>query len=149
LLSGKGRIIRIKSLKCLLAHSEWSFDSEILETKNATLFAIDSASLTLCVAIKNHILIYKIHLNPRPYPYTLKHELNAPQNISYLDISILKINNNEEQILWYGYSSTFIAQRIDQQCESVVLLRDEDPTLQVLRERSIDILRVIPITSSY
>ncbi len=149
LLSGKERIIRIKLLQCLLERSEWTFDSEIVETKNATLFAVNPISLTLCVAVKNRLLIYKIHSNPRPYPYTLKHELNTTQNITYLDISTLKINNNEEKILWYGYSSTFIAQRLDQQCPSVTLLRDEDPTLKVLRERSIDILRVIPITSIF
>jgi hypothetical protein len=37
--------------------------------------------------------------------------------------------------------------RIDQQSSSVVLLRDNDPTLQIFREQPIEILRVIPVIS--
>ncbi|CAF4887707.1 unnamed protein product [Rotaria sp. Silwood1] len=148
MLSGKERIIRITPLKCLLTQSQSSWDGKILETKNATAFTVNSTSLTLCVAIKNRLLLYKIHSNPRPYPYTLIHDLYTTQTPTYLELSILKINNNEEEILWYGYSSIFIAQQIDQQCPSFALLRDIDLTLQVFRKLPIDILRVIPVTSS-
>ena len=147
ILSGKERMIRIKSFERLLDHSQSPFDSKIPETKNATLFAVDPTSLTLCVAIKNSLFVYKIYSKPQPYPYTRIYELNTTQIVTYLEISMLKINNNEEQILWYGYLSTFIAQRIDRQSPSVVLLRDKDPTLKVFRERPMGILRVIPLTS--
>ncbi|CAF4051153.1 unnamed protein product, partial [Rotaria sp. Silwood2] len=148
MLSGKERMIRIKPLKCLLTQSEPSWNGKILETKNATLFAVNSTSLTLCVAIKNRLLLFKIHSNYRPYPYTLIHDLSTTQIITYLEISILKINNSEEEILWYGYSSTFMAQPIDQQCPSFTLIRDTDPTLQIFRKLPIDILRVVPVTNS-
>jgi hypothetical protein len=46
-------------------------------------------------------------------------------------------------MLWYGFSSTFMAQRIDQQqSSSIVLLRDKD-----LKEQSMEIIRVIPVIS--
>lgn len=147
MLSGKERLIQIKSLEGLLTDLQSSLDSKIRETKHATSFAINSLSLTLCVAIKNRLLFYKIHAHPRPYIYTLVHEFNVNQDLTYLEISILKINDIDEEILWYGYSSTFMAQRIDQQCPSVVLLRDTDPTLQAFRELSIGIVRVIHVKS--
>jgi hypothetical protein len=40
-----------------------------------------------------------------------------------------------------------VAQRLDQQCSSISLLRDEDPTLQVFRDRPIEALHVVPVTS--
>jgi len=147
ILCGKERVIRIKSVERFLDRSSSSFDSKIPERKNATLFSVHPISLTLCIAIKNHLFIYKIHSNPQPYPYTLIQELETIQNVTYLQISLLKINNNQEQILWYGYSSIFMAHRIDQQSSSIVLLRDNDPSLQIFRQQPIEILRVIPVMS--
>ncbi|CAF3482214.1 unnamed protein product [Rotaria socialis] len=148
MLSGKECMIRIKSLQCLLARSPPSLDSEIPETKNATLFTTNSISLTLCVAVKNRILCYKLHSKPQQYPYTLIHELNTVQSVSYLELSILKVNKNEEEILWYGDSSTCMAQKVAHQSPSVVLLRDTDRTLEMFRKLPIVILRVIPVTNS-
>ncbi|CAF3098211.1 unnamed protein product [Rotaria sp. Silwood2] len=45
-----------------------------------------------------------------------------------------------------GYPSAFVAQRLDQQCPSVSLLRDEDPTLESFRDRPIEPLCVVPVT---
>ncbi|CAF2114638.1 unnamed protein product [Rotaria magnacalcarata] len=148
MLSGKECMIRIKSLQRLLVRSSSSLDSEIPETKNATLFTTNSISLTLCVAVKNCILCYKLHSNPQQYPYTLIHELNTTQNVSYLELSILKVNKNEEEILWYGDSSACMAQKVGHQSPSVVLLRDTDRTLEMFRKLPIVILRVIPVTNS-
>lgn len=39
--------------------------------------------------------------------------------------------------------------KIDQQSSSIVLLRDQDQTLQLLREQSMEILRLIPIISLF
>ena len=64
-----------------------------------------------------------------------------------MELSTINIDQIEQQILWYGYPSTFVAQRLDQQCPSVSLLRDEDPTLQFFRDRPIEALRVVPVTS--
>ncbi|CAF4400534.1 unnamed protein product, partial [Adineta steineri] len=108
ILSGKERMIRIKSVEHLLNHSESPFDSKIPETKNATLFTIEPVSLTLCVAIKNCLCIYKIYSRPQPYSYKHICDLHTTQIVTYLDISILEINNDKERILWYGYSSTFM-----------------------------------------
>jgi hypothetical protein len=145
MLSGKERVIRIKSVERFLALSPSSFDSKISETKNTILFSVHPISLTICVAIKNRLSIYKIHSNPLPYPYTLIQEFNITQNVTYLEISLLKIDNNEEQILWYGYASTFFMHRIGQQPSNIILLRDKDPSLQIFRDSSIEILRVIPV----
>ncbi|CAF4618269.1 unnamed protein product, partial [Rotaria sp. Silwood2] len=46
-----------------------------------------------------------------------------------------------------GYPSAFVAQRLDQQCPSVSLLRDEDPTLESFRDRPIEPLCVVPVTN--
>jgi hypothetical protein len=146
-LAGKQRTIRLQSFKSLLDHPLSSFDSKLIETKNATTFALEGTSLTLCVAIKNRILIYQLFSTPRPYHYSLIRELNIIQNVTYLDVSTVSINQTEQQILWYGYPSSFVAQRLDQQCASVSLLRDEDPTLQFFRDRPIEALRVVPVTS--
>jgi hypothetical protein len=147
ILSGKERMIHIKSLDRLLDRSQSPLDIKIPGTKNTTLFAVDPISLTLCVAVKNCLFVYKIYSKPQPYPYTRIFELNTTQIVTYLEISMLKINNRDEEILWYGYLSTFMAQRIDRQSPSIALLRDKDPTLKSLCERSMGILRVIPITS--
>jgi hypothetical protein len=40
-----------------------------------------------------------------------------------------------------------MAHRIDQQSSSIVLLRDNDPSLQIFRQQPIEILRVIPVIS--
>ncbi|CAF1261292.1 unnamed protein product [Adineta steineri] len=148
ILSGKERMIRIKSVEHLLNHSESPFDSKIPETKNATLFTIEPISLTLCVAIKNCLCIYKIYSRPQPYSYTHICDLHTTQIVTYLDISILEINNDKERILWYGYSSTFMAQRLDQQSLSISLLRDKDPSLKIFCERPMEILRVISVKNS-
>lgn len=42
-----------------------------------------------------------------------------------------------------------MAHRIDQQSSSIVLFRDQDQTLQILREQSMEIIRVIPIKSLF
>ena len=144
ILSGKERVIRIKSFERFLNYSESSFDSKISEKKNINLFTVHPITLTLCFAIKNRIFIYKIHSNPQPYPYTYLHEFNINQNITYLEISLLKINNLNEQILCFGYSSTFMAYGIDQQSSSILLLRDKDLTIHISNE----IVRVIPVISS-
>ena len=146
-LAGKQRTIRLQSLKSLLEHPLSTLDSKIIETKNATAFAVHSTSLILCVAIKNRILVYQLFSTPRPYHYSFLREFNTVQNITYLDISTIQINQVEQQVLWYGYPSTFVAQRLDQQCQSVSLLRDEDPTLQFFRDRPIEALRVVPVAS--
>ena len=99
------------------------------------------------MAIKNRILIYQLFSTGRPHHYSLLRELNTIQNVTYLEISTLSINQIEQQILFYGYPSTFVAQRLDQQGPSVSLLRDEDPTLQFFRDRPIEALRVVPVTS--
>ena len=149
ILSGKERVIRIKSLDRFLDRSESSFDSKISDKKNVTLFTVHPVTLTLCFAIKTRIFIYKIHSNPQPYPYTFLNELNANQNISYLEVSLLKLNENNEQILWYGYSSTFLAYGIDQQSSSIILLRDKDLRIPISRDQSNEISRVIPVISQY
>ena len=146
-LSGKQRTIRLQSLKALLDHPSSSSDSKIVETKNATTFAAHSTSLILAVAIKNRILVYQLFSTPKPYHYSFIKEFNIIQNVTYLEISAININQSEQQILWYGYPSTFVAQRLDQQSSSVSLLRDEDPTLQFFRDRPIEALRVVPVTS--
>ncbi|CAF1605265.1 unnamed protein product, partial [Adineta ricciae] len=148
ILSGKERMIRIKSFKHFLDHSSSSLDTKIPESKNATVFAIDPQSLTLCVAIKNGINVYKIFAKPQPYPYKHLCDLHTTQIITYLDISTLKINNQDERVIWYGYASTFLAQRIDKQYPSVELLREKDPTLKYLLERNLEILRVIVVKNS-
>jgi hypothetical protein len=148
-LAGKQRTIRLQSLKSLLEHPLSTLDSKIVETKNATTFAVHSTSLILCVAIKNRILVYQLFSTPRPYHYSFIREFNTIQNVTYLEILTLNINQIEQQILWYGYPSTFVAQRLDQQCPSVSLLRDEDPTLQFFRDRPIESLRVVPVTSKF
>ena len=104
--------------------------------------------MILCVAIKNRILVYQLFSTSRPYHYSFIREFNTIQNVTYLEISTININQIEQQILWYGYPSTFVAQRLDQQCPSVSLLRDEDPTLQFFRDRPIEALRVVPVTNS-
>ena len=147
-LAGKQRTIRLQSLKSLLENPLQTLDSKIIETKNATTFAVHSTSLILCVAIKNRILIYQLFSTQRPYHYSYIRELNIIQNVTYLEISTININHIEQQILWYGYPSTFVAQRLDQQCSSVSLLRDEDPTLQFFRDRPIEALRVVPVNNS-
>ena len=147
-LAGKQRTIRLQTLKSLLEHPLSTLDSKIIETKNATTFAVHSTSLMLCVAIKNRILIYQLFSTPRPYHYSFIRELNIIQNVTYLEISTIVINQIEQQILWYGYPSAFVAQRLDQQCPSVSLLRDEDPTLQFFRDRPIEALRVVPVTNN-
>ncbi|CAF1026594.1 unnamed protein product [Adineta steineri] len=147
-LAGKQRTIRLQSLKTLLEHPLSSLDSKMIETKNATTFTVHSTSLILCVAIKNRILIYQLFSTPKPYHYSYMRELNIIQNVTYLEILTININQCEQQILWYGYPSTFIAQRLDQQSSSVSLLRDEDPTLQFFRDRPIEALRVVPVTNS-
>ncbi|CAF1093687.1 unnamed protein product [Adineta ricciae] len=147
-LSGKQRTIRLQSLKALLDHPSSSSDSKIVETKGATTFAAHSASLILAVAIKNRILVYQLFSTPKPYHYSFIKEFNIIQNVTYLEISTININQSEQQILWYGYPSTFVAQRLDQQSSSVSLLRDEDPTLQFFRDRPIEALRVVPVTTS-
>ncbi|CAF2991654.1 unnamed protein product [Rotaria sp. Silwood2] len=147
-LAGKQRTIRLQSLKSLLEHPLSPLDSKIIETKNATTFTVHSTSLVLCVAIKNRILVYQLFSTPKPYHYSFIREFNIIQNVTYLEISTININQTEQQILWYGYPSTFIAQRLDQQCPSVSLLRDEDPTLQFFRDRPIEALRVVPVTNS-
>ncbi|CAF2598432.1 unnamed protein product [Rotaria sp. Silwood2] len=48
-----------------------------------------------------------------------------------------------------GYPSAFVAQRLDQQCPSVSLLRDEDPTLESFRDRPIEPLCVVPVTTTW
>ena len=146
-LAGKQRTIRLQSLKTLLEHPLSTTDSKIIETKYATTFALHAASLMLCVAIKNRILIYQLFTTSRPYHYSFLRELNIIQNVTYLDLCTIQINQVEQQILWYGYPSAFVAQRLDQQSSSVSLLRDEDPTLQFFRDRPIDALRVVPVTS--
>ncbi|CAF1604998.1 unnamed protein product [Adineta ricciae] len=148
ILSGKERMIRIKSFKHLLDHSSSSLDTKIPESKNATVFAIDPQSLTLCVAIKNCIHLYKIFAKPQPYPYKHLCDLHTTQIITYLDISTLKINKQDERVIWYGYASTFLAQRIDKQYPSVELLREKDPTLKYLLGRNLEILRVIAVKNS-
>ena len=147
LLSGKERIIRIKSLDRFLEHSESSFDSKISERKNINQYSVHSTTLTLALIIKTRIFIYKINSNPQPYPYTYLNEINPNQNISYLDILLLNINENEEQILCYGYSSTFLCYSIDQQGNSLMLFKDKDLILSASHEPSNEILRVIPIIS--
>ncbi|CAF3715488.1 unnamed protein product [Rotaria socialis] len=147
-LAGKQRTIRLQSVKSLLDHPLSSLDSKIIETKNATTFAVHSTSLVLCVAIKNRILVYQLFSTPKPYHYSFIREFNIIQNVTYLEISTININQSEQQILWYGYPSTFVAQRLDQQCPSVSLVRDEDPTLQFFRDRPIEALRVVPVTNS-
>ena len=147
-LAGKQRTIRLQSLKSLLEHPLSTLDSKIVETKNATTFSVHSTSLILCVAIKNRILVYQLFSTPRPYHYSFIREFNIIQNVTYLEISTININQIEQQILWYGYPSTFIAQRLDQQSSSVSLLRDEDPSLQFFRDRPIEALRVVPVTNS-
>ena len=144
MLCGRERIIRIKSLEYLLTHSQSALDSEIPETKNATLFATNPTSLILCVAIKNRLLLYKIHSNPRPYMYTLTEEINTTQNITCLEISMLKMKNSEDEILWYAHTSTLMVQKIGQQGPSTVFLKDSEP---IFHERFIEILRVVPVTS--
>lgn len=146
-LAGKQRTIRLQTLKSLLEHPLSTLDSKIIETKNATTFAVHSTSLMLCVAIKNRILIYQLFSTPRPYHYSFIRELNVIQNVTYLEISTIVINQTEQQILWYGYPSAFVAQRLDQQSSSVSLLRDEDPTLQFFRDRPIEALRVLPVNN--
>ena len=148
-LAGKQRTIRLQAFKSLVEHPLSSLDSKILETKNATTFALHSSSLILCVAIKNRILIYQLFSSstPRPCHYSFLRELNIIQNVTYLEVSTLSLNQLEQQILFYGYPSTFVAQRLDQQGPSVSLLRDEDPTLQFFRDRPIEALRVLPVTS--
>jgi hypothetical protein len=148
ILSGKERIIRIKSFERFLNHSESSFDSKISDKKNINFFTVHPITLTLCFAIKNRIFIYKIHSNPQPYPYTYMNELNTNQTITYLEISLLKINNINEQILCFGYSSTFMTYGIDQQSSNIILLRDKDLALQISREQSNEIIRVIPVIDS-
>lgn len=147
MLSGKEHIIRIKSFESVLTRSESLLEGEIPETKNATAFASNAGSLNLCVAVKNRILFYKIHSYPQPYLYTLVRELDTIQNVMYLEMSTLQINNNEEEILWFGYSSTFMAQNLDHQSSATILLRDTDPTLRIFQNVSIEVLRVIPVTS--
>ncbi|CAF3841431.1 unnamed protein product [Rotaria magnacalcarata] len=147
-LAGKQRTIRLQSVKSLLDHPLSSLDSKIIETKNATTFAVHSTSLVLCVAIKNRILVYQLFSTPKPYHYSFIREFNIIQNVTYLEISTINITQSEQQILWYGYPSTFVAQRLDQQCPSVSLVRDEDPTLQFFRDRPIEALRVVPVTNS-
>ncbi len=146
-LAGKQRTIRLQSLKSLLEHPLSSLDSKMTETKNATTFAVHSTSLILCVAIKNRILVYQLFSTPKPYHYSFIREFNIIQNVTYLEILTININQSEQQILWYGYPSTFVAQRLDQQSSSISLLRDEDPTLQFFRDRPIEALRVVPVTS--
>jgi len=146
-LAGKQRTIRLQSLKSLLEHPLSSLDSKMTETKNATTFAVHSISLILCVAIKNRILVYQLFSTPKPYHYSFIREFNIIQNVTYLEILTININQSEQQILWYGYPSTFVAQRLDQQSSSISLLRDEDPTLQFFRDRPIEALRVVPVTS--
>jgi hypothetical protein len=99
------------------------------------------------VAIKNRILVYQLFSTPKPYHYSFIREFNIIQNVTYLEILTININQSEQQILWYGYPSTFVAQRLDQQSSSISLLRDEDPTLQFFRDRPIEALRVVPVTS--
>ena len=147
-LAGKQRTIRLQTLKSLLEHPLSNSDSKIIETKNATTFAVHSTSLMLAVAIKNRILIYQLFSTPRPYHYSFIRELNIVQNVTYLEISTISLQDIEQQILWYGYPSTFVAQRLDQQSSSVSLLRDEDPSLQFFRDRPIEALRVVPVKSS-
>lgn len=147
LLAGRERLIRIKSLDRFLEHSESSFDSKITERKNINQFTVHPITLTLALIIRTRIFIYKIHSNPQPYPYALIGEINPNQPISYLDILLLNINENEEQILCYGYSSTFLCYPIDQQANQVVLFKDKDLILSASRESSNEILRVIPIIS--
>ena len=89
-LSGKERMIRIKSFNHFLDHSSSSLDTKIAESKNATVFAIDPRSLTLCVAIKNDIHVYTIFAKPQPYSYRHLCDLHTTQIITYLDISTLK-----------------------------------------------------------
>lgn len=148
-LAGKQRTIRLQTLKTLLEHPLSTLDSKIIETKNATTFAVHSTSLILSVAIKNRILIYQLFSTPRPYHYSFIRELNVIQNVTYLEISSIVINQTEQQILWYGYPSAFVAQRLDQQSSSVSLLRDEDPTLQFFRDRPIEALRVVPVNTNH
>jgi len=147
-LSGKQRTIRLQSFQNLLEHPLSSNDTKIIETKNATSFALHSTSFVLCVAIKNRILIYQLFSNARTIHHSFLRELNLVQNVTYLDVSTLKINDVQQDFLWYGYPSTFIGQRLDQQCPSVSLLRDEDPTLQFFRDRPIETLRVVPVHPS-
>jgi hypothetical protein len=149
ILCGKERLIRIKSLQRLLDRFRSPFDSKIPETKNATLFAIEPVSLILCVAIRDGLHVYKIHSKPQPYPYTHLWDLHTPQIVTYLDISMLKINRDNERIIWYGYSSTFMAQSVSRQSPSVELLSEKDPTLKSLRERSLEIVRVIALESQW
>ncbi len=82
-LAGKKRTIRLQSLKSLLEHPLSTLDSKIIETKNATTFAVHSTSLILCVAIKNRILVYQLFSTPRPYHYSYIRELNTSTHESW------------------------------------------------------------------
>ena len=146
-LAGKQRNIRLQSLKSLLEHPLSSLDSKITETKNATTFAVQATSLILCVAIKNRILVYQLFATQKPHHYSFIREFNIIQNVTYLEILTMNINQSEQQILLYGYPSSFVAQRLDQQSSSVSLLRYEDPTLQFFRNQPIEALRVVPVAS--
>jgi hypothetical protein len=147
ILCGKERTIRIKSLEQFLDYSESLFDSKISDKKNINLFTVHPITLTLCFTIKNRILIYKIHSNPQPYSYTYLTELNVNQTITYLEILLLKINNINEQILCFGYSTTCMTYGIDQQSSNILLVRDKDLRAQIAREQSNEILHVIQVIS--
>jgi len=148
ILSGKERIIRIKSVEPFLNHSECSFDSKIPETRSSTLFAVDRKSLILCVVIRTRLLLFQIHSNRQPYLYTFLSEINTNGCVTYVDLSLIKINQQTEQILWFGYSSNVFANRIDQNRVSFPLIKERDANLQVFREPTNQILLVIPNTNS-
>jgi hypothetical protein len=145
LLCGNRRMMHIKPTECLIEGSKPPSDTEIYETENAISFAVNSTSLTLCVVVKGRLLLYKLYSEPRPYRQTLIRELNITQVPIYLEISKLKINNIEVEILWYGYSSTLVAERIDGQSSDIILRKDEDLSLQFLHKKPID--RVIHVSS--
>ena len=147
LLAGKERVIRLKSLDRFLERSESSFDSKISERKNINLFAVHPTTLILALAIKTRIFLYQIHSNPQPYPYTYLHELTSNQTISYLEILLFDINDNSEQFLCYGYSSTFVTYGINPTTSNVVLFKDKELILAASREQPNEILRILPVNS--
>ncbi|CAF0784390.1 unnamed protein product [Didymodactylos carnosus] len=118
---------------------------KIQETKNCTTFAVskpttNNGQAILCVSIKNRILIYQI-FQQRPFHSLLK-EFNIVHPVQYLEI-------NQDK-LYYGYPSTFVMQKINTTIDgtNISLLRDEDPTLQFVRDRPIETLRVIPVSNN-
>lgn len=137
-LSGKQREILLKSVKLILNPSQSSVECRLIEAKNIISFAVrssNSSSVLLCVAIKTQLILFQISSDStHPLHYVKMSEMNLNGSISYLEMSSLKINSNEEYpMIWYGCLSTFFARRIGQNFAPIALFRESDLRLQIIR----------------